>query len=215
MKARLRVTAVVLLALLLASSCTRPPFSLMETHSSLASVYHLDREGSLTDKYESLGVFIVSEGDASLQMEVTSPDGMSTWLFPAEKRNVADQDYYGKSGLTLGRLMSLPRGEWSLRVLNSDGRTLTDQFTVQQGPAPSSFHHHLDAEEGTLVLDEGFNEYGLQLLDAKGRELYRSTTTEHRIELTSLYSKWDEVRFVGIAWYDDPSLQSMIVWYDL
>lgn len=215
MKGRLRVLSVGILALLLSVSCARPSFSLTGIQSTLSSVHLLDREGALITSYESLSLFVETEEDATLQMEIISPDGLNSWVFPAEKQIWEKQDYYGKSGLSLGQRMPLPRGQWSLRLLNSDGRTLTEQFSVEKGSAFSSFQHQVDAEEGTLLLDESMGECAIQLLDEKKRVLHRSTTTEQSIDLTSLYPKWDSVRFVGLTWYDEGARANQIVWYAL
>lgn len=211
MKARLHVLSICILALLLCLSCTRPSFTLMDIHTGVARVSHYDREGTLTSSYESLSVFVESEEDANLQMEVTSPDGLTTWLFPAGK----NQEYYGKSSLSLGERMPIPGGEWSLRVMRDDGRTIAESFVVERGSEAASYQYHLDADTLSLVLDEKIRECAIQLLDKNKNVLYRSTTTEQRLELTSLYPKWDRVRFVGLSWYDEGAMQSQIVWYAL
>jgi len=215
MKARLRFSCIVILALLLCLSCTRPPFSLMGIHTGVSLVSHFDREGTLTSSYESLSVFIESEEDAILQMEVTSPDERNTWLFPAMKKSVGKQGYYGKSALSLGQRLLMPRGEWSLRVLRDDGRTISEHFTLEQGMEPKSFLHHLDAEKATLVLDGQVKEFSLQLLDENKKLLYSTLTTEQTLDFTSLYPKWDKVRFVGLTWYDEEARMNQIVWYTL
>lgn len=215
MKARLQISSLMILALLLSISCARPSFSLMGIHTSVSSIHHYDGEGNLTSAYESLGVFIESEEDASLQMEVTSPDGLDTWLFPAVKQTVDKQLYYGKSGLSLGTRVPLPRGEWSLRILRSDGRTITEHFTLEKGFEVTPFEHHFDAEKGVLFLDEQVREYALQLLDEKKRILFATTTTEQSLDLKSFYPKWDTVRFLALSWYDEAAKQSLVAWYDL
>ncbi|HAF86910.1 MAG TPA: hypothetical protein DCG32_11245 [Sphaerochaeta sp.] len=215
MKARLQFSSMVILALLLCFSCTRPSFTLMGIHTGVSRVSYLDSEGALTSSYESLSVFIESEEGANLQMEVTSPDGLTTWLFPASTRSVDKQGFYGKAGLSLGQWMSLPRGEWSLRALRSDGRTITEHFTLEEGAEATSFQHHLNAEEGTLVLDGQVRECAIQLLDEKKKTLYSTLTTDQTLELSKLYPQWDRVRFIGLAWYDEAARQSQIVWYTL
>jgi len=215
MKARLRFPTIVILALLLCFSCTRPSFSLIGLHTALSLVSHFDSEGKLTSSYESLSVFIETEEDANLQMEVTSPDERNTWLFPAMKKSVEKKDYYGKTALSLGQKMPLPKGEWSLRILRDDGRSIEENFTLEKGKEPQSFQHHLDAEKGTLVLDEQVKECSLQLLDENKKVLYSTLTTEQTLQLTSLYPTWDEVRFVGITWYDEAARLNQIVWYTL
>ena len=215
MKARLRVSSIVILALLLCFSCARPSFSLRGVHTSVSLVSHFDSEGTLTSSYESLGVFIESEEDATLQMEVTSPDALNTWLFPAMKKSVDKQAYYGKSALSLGQRMPLPRGEWSLRVLRDDGRTISENFTLEKGSEIASFQHHLDAVEAKLVLDEQVRECAVQLLDEKKKLLYSTLTTEQTLELASLYPNWENVRFVGLTWYDEAARLNQIVWYTL
>jgi hypothetical protein len=215
MKARVQVSSIVILGLLLCFSCARPSFTLMGIHTSVSLVSHVDREGTLTSSYESLSVFIESEEDANLQMEVTSPDELNTWLFPATKESVDKQGYYGKAGLSLGQRVPLPRGEWSLRVLRDDGRTITEHFTLEKGSVITPFQHHLDAVEGKLVLDEQVKECAIQLLDETEKTLYSTLTTEQTIDLTNLYPKWDSVRFLGLAWYDEAAKQSQIVWYSL
>ncbi|MBI9094667.1 MAG: hypothetical protein JEY71_07280 [Sphaerochaeta sp.] len=215
MKVRLRFSFLIILALLLCFSCTRPPFTLMGIHTGVSRVSHFDSEGKLTTSYESLSVFIESEEDAELQMEVTSPDGLTTWLFPAPKKSIDKQGYYGKAGLSLGQWMSLPSGEWSLRVLRSDGRTITEHFALEKGAEATSFQHHLDAGKGTLVLDGEVGECAIQLLDETKKTLYATLTTEQTIDLTKLYPQWDRVRFLGLAWYDEAAKKSQIAWYAL
>ncbi len=215
MKARLRVSFIVILSLVLTLSCARPPFNLLGIHTGVNLVTHVDREGYVSSSYESLSVFVESEDDANLQMEVISPDTLNTWIFPALKQSVDKQGYYGKAGLTLGSHAPLPRGEWSVRVLKSDGRTITEHFTLEKGSATASYENHLDAEKKELILDVKIGECALQLLDETNKVLYRSTTTEQAIDLSTLYPKWDRVRSVGLSWYDEASRQSHIVWYDL
>ncbi len=215
MKTRLHVSSLVLVALLFCVSCARPPFSLMDLHTGVSLVSHFDREGNRTSSYESLSVFVESEEGANLQMEVISPDALNTWLFPAEKKRVDNQDYYGKAALSLGQRMALPRGEWSLRVMRNDGRTITENFILEKGSAPQAYEHHLDAEKGELVLDARVKECSIQLLDEKRNVLHRSTTTEQTLDLSLLYPNWDKVRFIVLGWYDDPAKQSQITWYTL
>lgn len=215
MKARLQVSFGVIVALLLCFSCTRPPFSVMALHPEVSLVHHFDRDGSLTSSFESLSVFIVSEDDANLQMEISSPDGLNTWLFQATKKSIAKQSYYGKAGLCLGSRVPLPRGEWLLRVLSSDGRTITEQFILEKGSEASSFHHHLDAEAAVIVLDEQAKEYDIRLLDEKRSTLFSTLTLEHTIDLAKLYPKWDKVSFVVLTWYDETAKQSQVAWYTL
>lgn len=187
----------------------------MGIHTGVSLVSHVDRDGSLVSSYESLGVFIESEEDADLQMEVTSPDGLNSWIFPVQKKRVDNQDFYGKSGLSLGPRVPLPRGEWSLRILQSDGRTLTENFTLEKASEQTSYQHHLDADTGFLVLDELVGECALLLLDETKKVLLRSTTTEQTIDLTSLYPQWDEVRLLGLSWYEETAKLSHEVWYTL
>lgn len=215
MKARLRVSSIVILALLFCLSCTRPSFSVMGVHTGVSLVHHFDKDGVQTQSYESLSVFIESEEDANLQMEVTSPDARTSWLFSAVRKSVDNQGYYGKAGLTLGQTMPLARGEWSVRVLRDDGRTITESFTLEKGSDPQSFLHQLDAEKGTLVLDEQLRECSLQLLDEKQKILYSTLTSEQTLDLASLYPTWDRVRFVGITWYDESAKMNQIAWYTL
>lgn len=215
MKARLQVSCCVTLALLLFLSCTRPPFSLRGIHTEVSLVQHVDSEGSLTLSYESLSVFVQSEEDANLQMEVTSPDGLDTWLFTAIKKSVDKQQYYGKPALSLGERMPIPRGEWSLRILKDDGRTIAEHFIVEKGSEPQSLQHQLDAKKGLLVLDEKVNECALHFLDEKKTVLYSTVTTDHTIDLAKLYPKWDKVRFLTLSWYDEAAKMSQVVWYDL
>lgn len=215
MKARLHSLFISILVLLLFFSCSRTPFSVLGLHSSLSSVHLFDREGSLSSSYESLALFVELEQDAALQLEVISPDGLNSWIFAAEKQEMESGEYYGKGGLTLGQSVPLPPGTWSVRILNSDGRTLTESFTLEKGPKAPPFHHQLDAEKGLLVLDEGITEYSIQLLDEKKKVLHRSTTTEQTLDLTSLYPSWQKVHFVGLAWYDEAAKASQIVWYAL
>ncbi len=215
MKTRLHVSSLVLVALLSCVSCARPPFSLIDLHAGVSRVSHFDSEGNRTSSYESLSVFIESEEGANLQMEVLSPDALSTWLFPAEKKRVDNQDYYGKADLSLGQRMALPRGEWSLRVMRDDGRTITEQFTLESGDEPQDVHHHLEAEKGELTLDTRVRECSILLLDEKRDVLHRSTATGQTLDLTLLYPNWEKVRFVVLGWYDDPSKQSQIAWYTL
>ncbi len=215
MNARLRFSFVLLLALLLCFSCARPSFTLMGIHTGVSRISHVDSGGALTSSYESLSVFVESEEDANLQMEVTSPDELNTWVFPASKKRVDKQGYYGKAGLSLGQRIPLPRGEWSLRVLRDDGRTITEHFTLEKGMEATSFQHHLDAAEGKLVLDERVKECAIQLLDKTKKTLYSTLTTEQTLELTKLYPQWDRVRYLGLAWYDEAAKQSQIIWYTL
>lgn len=215
MKGKLHVLLLGILALVLTFSCARPPFSLTGVHSSLSSVHLHDREGSLISSYESLGVFVETEEGSSLQMEVTSPDGLIFWVFPAEKKSWDGQDFYGRASLSLGQQMPLPRGQWSLRLLASDGRTLSESFVVEEGSPFTPYQHQMDADRGVLLLDEGGAEYAIQLLDEKKSALFRSTSTEQRVDLTSLYQRWDKVRFVGVSWYDEGAKASQIVWYTL
>lgn len=215
MKVRLRLYAISIVVLLFFLSCSRPPFLLSELHVSVSSVSTLDRDGSLVECHESLGLFFESDTKEALQMEVISPDGLNSWIFPASQSSVGKESYYGRSNLTLGERMPLPRGVWSVRILNSDGRTLTEEFTVEKGLEAVQYQNSLDAETGLLVLDEGLGECDLQLLDEKKEVLHRSTTTEQSIELTSLYQRWEKVRYVGLAWYDEEARASQIVWYAL
>lgn len=204
-----------LLVLSLFFSCSRPPFSVLGIHPQVSSVQHYDRHGSLLSSYESLSIFIESEEDARLQMEVTSPDGLNSWIFPAEKRSLENGSFYGRSSLSLGGRISIPPGEWSVRLLNSDGRTISEHFTVERGAEAVSYQTLFDGEKGTLVLDERIVECALELLDEKKRVLHRSTTTGQMIDLTSLYAHWDRVAFVGLSWYDEGSSVSQILWYEL
>ncbi len=215
MRTRLHIVLGSLLVLSCFFSCSRPPFSVLDIHPALNSVRHYDRDGSLTASYESLSLFIESEENAFLQMEITSPDGLNSWIFPAEKRSLDKESYYGRGSLSLGQRVPIPQGQWLVRILNSDGRTISEHFTITRGSEAPSYQNLFDAVEGTLLLDERIAECALQLLDEKRGVLHRSTTTEQMIDLTSLYAKWDRVSLVGLAWYDESSKANLLVWYEL
>ena len=215
MKTKLRVSFVIIVALLICVSCTRPSFTLQGVHTGVSLTHTFTSEGILPSRYESLSVFIESEKDANLQLEVVSPDGLNIWLFPVTKKTVEKQEYYGKANLSIGSWMPLPRGEWTLRILRDDGRTITEQFTVETGSEVQSFHHQLDGVQGKLVLDEQVKQCSIQLLNEEKKSLYSIITTEQTLELASLYPKWEQVRFVVISWYDDSAMLSQIAWYAL
>ncbi|MDT4761746.1 hypothetical protein [Sphaerochaeta sp. PS] len=214
MKARLPILVCVGFAFSLLFSCSRSPFTLIEVHSEVSTVRLYDRAQQLITQYESLGVFLQTEEEQpSLQLEVTSPDGLNTWLFKAEKKVVDGIPYYGSANLSLGPLVPIAEGQWSLRVLKDDGRTLSDSFMVEKGTASPRPLPEVDRESWTLAVGDGIGEYGLQLLDEKGRLLFSKTTGDRQVNLQQLYKKWENVHTLGLAWYDERAKESQIVWY--
>lgn len=215
MARRYSISLIVLSVILVSISCSRAPFSLIALHTELSLTRHYDREGRVSVEYESLALFLESEVGNTLHMEVLAPDTLTSWSFPATPQMVKEHQYYGRGGLTLGSGTSLPRGEWEVKILHSDGRTITEHFTLEQTAQPLYSSDNYTIVDDTLILGEGITDYSLEFLDAYENVLYTSFGTEQEVELSSLYPIWQQAHYLLLCWYDEPAQMSIYERYEL
>ena len=126
----MRTTRAIFLALILiilAISCTKAEFSA----SNLQAQPYVRTDGTMgLSLYVIPSSSVKKKGDLSIQMVVTSPDGNLSWSFDAAKVEYDKLSYYGSSDISMPDSKPLPKGKWSVDVINSDGSTVTLTFDI-------------------------------------------------------------------------------------
>ena len=126
----MRTTRAIFLALILiilAISCTKAEFSA----SNLQAQPYVRTDGTMgLSLYVIPSSSVKKKGDLSIQMVVTSPDGNLSWSFDAAKVEYDKLLYYGSSDISMPDSKPLPKGKWSVDVINSDGSTVTLTFDI-------------------------------------------------------------------------------------
>ena len=209
----LKVLSLIFLVLL-GISCTRSDFSLVSLQHGVSYVTLLNAKGEVVDAFESLSLYVETEDSeaSDLQMEVSSPDGASIWNFQAEKRVVNKTTYHGSSSLVMGNNIPLMQGEWTVQVLNADGRTLSDTFILETYPnrrIPKEVV--FDPLKGDLQIDSDGSEYRIQLLDAKKKILYESLQTQQVLHVRDYFVQWNRVKYIVLAYFDDTTNMTELI----
>ena len=126
----MRTTRAVFLALILivlVISCTKAEFSA----TNLQAQPYVRTDGTMgLSLYVIPASSVKKKGDLSIQMVVTSPDGNLSWSFDASKVEYDKLSYYGSSDISMPDNKPLPKGKWTVDVINSDGRTVTLTFDI-------------------------------------------------------------------------------------
>lgn len=130
---------LIILAISLVPSCSKAEFS--------ASNLQAQPYVRLDDKMGLSLYAIPSSGskkktDLTVQMVVTSPDGNLSWSFEAAKVTYDKLTYYGSSDISMPDGMPLPKGKWSVDVINSDGSTVTLAFDVSYTDASMALENY-------------------------------------------------------------------------
>lgn len=130
---------LIILAISLVPSCSKAEFSA----SNLQAQPYVRRDGKM-----GLSLYAIpSSGskkktDLTVQMVVTSPDGNLSWSFEAAKVEYDKLTYYGRSDISMPDGMPLPKGKWSVDVINSDGSTVTLAFDVSYTDASMALENY-------------------------------------------------------------------------
>lgn len=130
---------LIILAISLVPSCSKAEFSA----SNLQAQPYVRRDGKM-----GLSLYAIpSSGskkktDLTVQMVVTSPDGNLSWSFEAAKVTYDKLTYYGSSDISMPDGSPLPKGKWSVDVINSDGSTVTLAFDVSYTDASMALENY-------------------------------------------------------------------------
>jgi hypothetical protein len=109
-------------------SCSRKEVSLVHLETSVAHIIDLS-DGSET---QTLNLAFLLDGTTeAVQVRVQSSDQQNEWVSSAESDV---QGLYQISPLAMGKDVGLPQGLWNLSILQKDGRTLNETFTVSVEP---------------------------------------------------------------------------------
>lgn len=141
---------LIFLCLLLCISCSKEDFSITAVR---AQVY--------VRQHSSMGLslyFIPGHAyDGDFQMAVTAPSGTLTWNFHASKADFDGVSYYGSSDIVMPDSAPIPRGTWSLDVINSDGRTLHEFFEVSYGDVAKALEKYDSSDSKGAFFDSAEN----------------------------------------------------------
>lgn len=130
---------LIILAISLVPSCSKAEFSA----SNLQAQPYVRLDGKM-----GLSLYAIpSSGskkktDLTVQMVVTSPDGNLSWSFEAAKVTYDKLTYYGSSDISMPDGMPLPKGKWSVDVINSDGSTVTLSFDISYTDASMALENY-------------------------------------------------------------------------
>ena len=130
---------LIILAIFLVTSCSKAEFSA----SNLQAQPYVRLDGKM-----GLSLYAIpSSGskkktDLTVQMVVTSPDGNLSWSFEAAKVTYDKLTYYGSSDISMPDGIPLPKGKWSVDVINSDGSTVTLAFDVSYTDASMALENY-------------------------------------------------------------------------
>jgi hypothetical protein len=205
-------------------SCTRTPFTLIAETHSVSSFTRYQKNGEVLSSYENLSIYIETTDDKekSLQMEVTSPSGLSIWNFQATKKEIDGISYFGSSDLVMDTGKAFENGLWHLLVMRKDGKSLETDFMVstrvsehRENPLIIEY----DKDNGTLSLqgqDEVLSKgYILSFLTENKTILYEGELQETFIDAKNLTEKWKLIDSLLIGSYDSAANLSIVGWYGL
>jgi hypothetical protein len=205
-------------------SCNRTPFSLIAETHSVSSFTRYTKNGEVLFSYENLSIYIetADSQEKSLQMEVTSPSGLNTWSFQANRKEVDGITYFGSSDLVLDTPNAFENGLWHLLVMRKDGKSLETDFPVSTRLSEhreNQLSVEFDKENGTLslkgqdaVLLKG---YVLSLLTENKTILYEGELQETQFDVKELTEKWKQINSLLIGTYDAAANLSIVSWYAL
>ena len=130
---------ILILAISLVISCSKAEFSA----SNLQAQPYVRPDGKM-----GLSLYVIpSSGskkktDLTVQMVVTSPDGNLSWSFEAAKVEYDKLTYYGSSDISMPDGRALPKGKWTVDVINSDGSTVTLDFDISYTDASMALENY-------------------------------------------------------------------------
>ncbi len=205
---------------MMALSCSRTPFSLISEIHSVSTVTHYDKSGTVLDSYENLSIYVETEDVGSeerLQMQVVSPDGLDTWNFEAQKKEIDNIVYFGYPSLAKEMGTHIQDGLWHLWMIREDGRALEKEFTVNRGKdivAPSRRTVVYDKKTGIVHISDNLS-YAINLLSEEKNSLFEGEIVGPEIDLKVLTKKWAKVSSMILGYYDDTVNRSIVDWYEL
>ena len=130
---------LIILAISLVPSCSKAEFSA----SNLQAQPYVRLDGKMgLSLYAILSSGSKKKTDLTVQMVATSPDGNLSWSFEAAKVTYDKLTYYGSSDISMPDGMPLPKGKWSVDVINSDGSTVTLAFDVSYTDASMALENY-------------------------------------------------------------------------
>lgn len=126
-RAALLALILIILVISLAVSCSKAEFSA----SNLQAQPYVRLDGRMgLSLYAIPSSSAKKKADLTVQMVVTSPDNSLTWSFEATKVTYDKLTYFGSSDISMPDGKPLPKGRWSVDVINSDGSTVTLLFDI-------------------------------------------------------------------------------------
>ena len=134
-----RALLSALILIILVISCSKTEFSASNLHAQP----YVRTDGSM-----GLSLYVIpsssstKKGNLYVQMVVTSPDSNLSWSFEAAKVTYEKLSYYGSSDISMPDGRSLPKGRWSVDVINSDGSTVTLQFDISYTDAAMALENY-------------------------------------------------------------------------
>jgi hypothetical protein len=205
-------------------SCTRTPFTLIAETHSVSSFTRYQKNGEVLFSYETLSIYIetADSQEKSLQMEVTSPSGLATWSFQADRKEIDGMPYFGSSDLVLDDSKAFENGLWHLLVMRKDGKSLETDFMVSSRLSEhreNPLNIEYDKENGILSLngqDEVLsNGYVLSFLTENKTVLFEGELQDTLLDAKKLTEKWKQINSLLIGTYDSAANLSIVGWYAL
>lgn len=153
-----RHSAALLLLLLLLASCSREELALVDLQTKVAmQVYPAEgaREQLLTLEFSLTGQ------PTEKQVHIVAGNQKSSWVVKARSD---EKSTYTVGPLSMGPDVLLPKGQWSLSILSSDGQTLEEVFAVDY----PTFKELVAYDRATHTLTLATTEALLSLYDRDG-----------------------------------------------
>lgn len=129
---RTSMLVMLISCMLVCISCSRKDFSCRQMQANVvASVDY--NEDTLSEPTYALSMFVDIGTDFTaedMQFAVSSPDGTFRWEFSPIEIEYDNIRWLGHPCLALGAGIVLPQGDWRLQILNKDGRTIDQTFSV-------------------------------------------------------------------------------------
>ena len=219
----LLVTAMAISAMVFLS-CSRTPFSLVSETHAVSSVTRYGKGGEVLETYENLSIYIETEEAESedLQMQVTSPSGLDSWNFPATRKEVDGDVYYGSSALARTDGKQLENGLYHLLVMRKDGKSLEKEFLVQtKNPETGSIPYQVSFTKQTGMLAvknpgaEAFQPCLVSLLSKTNAVLFEGEMQGDSVDVKKLTERWTQIDSVMIGYFDSFENRTIIGWYSL
>ncbi len=114
---------------LLLFSCSKDQYSVINLETNVKNVVQLP----FVEANEELQLsFSLLGENGTIQVKIAAPNAVSAWYTTVQAENKNNDGSYTVGPLAMGNQILLPRGQWELTVINQDGLSLSEEFTLSE-----------------------------------------------------------------------------------